>query len=83
LIRIDLKGNTVNDKEEGLDKLLGELAARYDMQVPPAGALERLKRRLKTEGRTLSDNDLNWLAAAGEGPAQAPPVEDDEDPKLP
>jgi len=68
----------VNDKEAGLDKLLGDLAAHYNNQNPPAGALDRLKRRLKTESRSLSDNDLDWLAAAGTAGESPPPEPDDE-----
>lgn len=68
----------MNDKESSLDKLLGELAAHYRMQEPPAGALDRLKRRLKTEGSMLADNDLDWLAAAGTpGDSQPRDPEDD------
>jgi hypothetical protein len=69
----------VNDKEAGLDKLLGDLAAHYNSQQPPAGALDRLKRRLKTENRSLSDNDLDWLAAAGTS-GESPPPKPDEEP---
>jgi hypothetical protein len=75
---IDLKGHTVNDKESSLDNLLEKLVAHYRMQDPPAGALDRLKRRLKTEGRMLADNDLDWLAAAGT-PGDSPPRDPDDD----
>jgi hypothetical protein len=69
------KGVNVKDKEAGLERLLGELAAHYDRQHPPAGAADRIKRRLSAERRVLSDNDLDWLAAAGGEPM--PPPEDD------
>lgn len=69
----------MNDNEARLDQLLGDLAAAYDAQHPPAGAVERLKRRLQAEGRMLSDNDLDWLAAAGPASAQSPPADDEDD----
>lgn len=75
---INLKGNIVDDKEAGLDRLLGELAAQYELQQPGAGARERLKRRLQAESRRLSDNDLDWLAAAGTPGEAAPKLPDDD-----
>jgi hypothetical protein len=56
----------MNDKEDKLDRLLANLADGYARQQPPAGALDRVKRRLRAETNTLSDNDLDWLAAAGD-----------------
>ena len=56
----------MNDKEDKLDRLLGELADGYARQQPPAGAIDRIKRRLRAETNTLSDADLDWLAAAGD-----------------
>jgi hypothetical protein len=56
----------MNDKEENLDRLLGNLADNYARQLVPAGAIDRIKRRLRAETNTLSDADLDWLAAAGD-----------------
>lgn len=56
----------MNDKEEKLDSLLGSLADSYARQPVPAGAIDRIKRRLRAETNTLSDADLDWLAAAGD-----------------
>ena len=56
----------MNDNEEKLDRLLGDLASCYERQQAPAGAIERIKRRLRAETNTLSDADLDWLAAAGD-----------------
>jgi hypothetical protein len=56
----------MNDKEEKLDSLLGNLADSYARQPIPSGAIERIKRRLRAETNTLSDADLDWLAAAGD-----------------
>ena len=56
----------MNDKEDKLDRLLGDLADGYGRQQPPAGAIDRIKRRLRAETNTLSDADLDWLAAAGD-----------------
>ncbi|MET0961486.1 MAG: hypothetical protein ABWY05_01510 [Noviherbaspirillum sp.] len=56
----------MNDKEDKLDRLLGELAEGYARQQPPAGAIDRIKRRLRAETNTLSDADLDGLAAAGD-----------------
>ena len=56
----------MNDNEEKLDRLLGDLADSYARQQVPAGAIERIKRRLRAETNTLSDADLDWLAAAGD-----------------
>jgi hypothetical protein len=56
----------MNDKEEKLDSLLTNLAGNYARQQVPAGAIDRIKRRLRAETNTLSDADLDWLAAAGD-----------------
>ncbi|SMP55499.1 hypothetical protein [Noviherbaspirillum suwonense] len=56
----------MNDKEEQLDRLLTGLADTYARQQVPAGAIDRIKRRLRAETNTLSDADLDWLAAAGD-----------------
>jgi len=56
----------MNDKEEKLDRLLTNLADNYARQQVPSGAIDRIKRRLRAETNTLSDADLDWLAAAGD-----------------
>ena len=56
----------MNDKEEKLDSLLTNLADNYARQQVPSGAIDRIKRRLRAETNTLSDADLDWLAAAGD-----------------
>ena len=56
----------MNDKEEKLDSLLSSLADNYARQQVPTGAIDRIKRRLRAETNTLSDADLDWLAAAGD-----------------
>jgi hypothetical protein len=55
----------MNDKESKLDHLLADLAASYARTAPPRDGLEKLKRRMQAEMNTLSDADLEWLAAAG------------------
>ncbi len=55
----------MNDKESKLDHLLADLAASYARTAPPRDGLEKLKRRMQAETNTLSDADLEWLAAAG------------------
>lgn len=55
----------MNDKESKLDNLLADLAASYARTAPPRDGLEKLKRRMQAETNTLSDADLEWLAAAG------------------
>jgi hypothetical protein len=60
------KGTDMNDKEEKLDCLLANLADNYARQAVPSGAIDRIKRRLRAETNTLSDADLDWLAAAGD-----------------
>lgn len=55
----------MNDKEIELDRLLADLAASYARTAPPRDGLEKLKRRMQAEMNTLSDADLEWLAAAG------------------
>ena len=55
----------MNDKESKLDHLLADLAASYARIAPPRDGLEKLKRRMQAETNTLSDADLEWLAAAG------------------
>ncbi|MFL6714912.1 MAG: hypothetical protein ACJ8G3_00940 [Burkholderiaceae bacterium] len=55
----------MNDKESKLDHLLADLAASYARTAPPRDGLEKLKRRMQAETNTLSDVDLEWLAAAG------------------
>jgi len=56
-------------KDAAIDALLDQLALQYVQQEPPADAVERIKARLKQDqrGRLLSDNELDWLAAAGDG----------------
>lgn len=56
----------MSDKEEMLDRLLTNLADNYARQQVPTGAIDRIKRRLRAENNTLSDADLDWLAAAGD-----------------
>jgi hypothetical protein len=56
----------MSDKEEKLDRLLTNLADNYARQQVPTGAIDRIKRRLRAETNTLSDADLDWLAAAGD-----------------
>jgi hypothetical protein len=60
------QGAEMNDKEEKLDRLLANLADNYARQQVPTGAIDRIKRRLRAETNTLSDADLDWLAAAGD-----------------
>lgn len=55
----------MNDKESKLDQLLADLASSYARAAPPRDGLEKLKRRMQAETNTLSDADLEWLAAAG------------------
>jgi hypothetical protein len=55
----------MNDKESKLDHLLADLAASYARTAPPRDGLDKLKRRMQAETNTLSDADLEWLAAAG------------------
>jgi hypothetical protein len=55
----------MNDKESKLDHLLADLAASYARTALPRDGLEKLKRRMQAEMNTLSDADLEWLAAAG------------------
>jgi hypothetical protein len=59
------KDINMNDKESKLDHLLVDLAASYARATPPRDGLEKLKRRMQAETNTLSDADLEWLAAAG------------------
>ncbi|MGI4847648.1 MAG: hypothetical protein ACRYGK_05870 [Janthinobacterium lividum] len=54
-----------DDAERQLDDMLAELAAAYERQPVPPSALERLEQRFKRESRQLSEQDLQWLAAAG------------------
>ena len=56
----------MNDKEEKLDRMFASLADNYARQPVPDGAIDRIKRRLRAETNTLSDADLDWLAAAGD-----------------
>ena len=56
----------MDDREEKLDRLLTNLADNYAQQQVPVGAIDRIKRRLRAETNTLSDSDLDWLAAAGD-----------------
>jgi hypothetical protein len=56
----------MNDKEQQLDSLLADLADSYARIAPPADGLNRLKRRMQAETSTLSESDLEWLAAAGQ-----------------
>ena len=56
----------MNDKELHLDHLLADLADAYARTAPPAEGLNRLKRRMQAETNTLSEADLEWLAAAGQ-----------------
>lgn len=55
----------MNDKESKLDHLLAQLADSYARTAPPRDGLGKLKRRMQAETNTLSDADLEWLAAAG------------------
>jgi hypothetical protein len=44
----------------------------------PSGAIDRIKRRLRAETNTLSDADLDWLAAAGDRMPQESSDPDEE-----
>jgi hypothetical protein len=57
----------LSSQESKLDDLLAELASAYEKQPVPAHALERLRQRFEQENRIVSDEDLEWLAAAGTG----------------
>ena len=57
-----------------LDRILSELALRYQSEQPPAGAVERVLARLAGASRPLNDADLEWLAAAG--PGYVPPPQE-------
>lgn len=48
-----------------LDVLLTELAATHSELPVPQEALARLEQRFKRESRLLTEQDLEWLAAAG------------------
>lgn len=63
-----------NQQAHELDRHLSDLARRYQSEQPPAGAVERLLAHFAGRSRMLSDNELEWLAAAGPGilPPQEP-----------
>ncbi len=60
-----------------LDNALNSLAQRYASQPIPAHAEEETLQALKTFTRALSDDELDWLAAAGPG-VPPPPTNLDE-----
>ena len=59
-----------------LDKALDSLAQRYASQPLPPHAEEETLQALKTFMRALSDDELDWLAAAGPGVPLPPPNPD-------
>ena len=56
-----------------LDNALNSLAQRYASQPLPPHAEEETLQALKTFTRALTDDELDWLAAAGPGVSLPPP----------
>ena len=60
-----------------IDRALDALRAAYQRVPVPARGVEGVLQRLRAENRRISDQDLDWLAAAG--PAEPPPPPEDPD----
>ena len=65
--------------EAQLDKSLDLLAKRYAQLPAQLAAEQKTLEALKLFTKSLSDDELDWLAAAGPG-GVAPPIADPEDP---
>ncbi|MDB5839541.1 MAG: hypothetical protein JWQ23_1493 [Herminiimonas sp.] len=55
----------VDGDEAKLDVLFAVLADAYQALAIPAQAIEKINKKIHDENRKLTDQDLEWLAAAG------------------
>ena len=55
------------DKDLDLDEQLNALGKCYERSLPPPDAVEKLLQKFHAENRDLTDDELDWLAAAGTG----------------
>jgi len=55
------------EKMARLEELLGSIAKRYASLPVPPDAVGKLAAKLAGEARDLTEEELDWLAAAGAG----------------